>query len=101
MIHLEPKSRLAANEIVEKFRSRDLAMKREAERILSEAVKPSPPGLIRAILPLLDLNRKSQVDSEFLRADVAELLSRVDPKVLAREKGGDEAGRARASNTSR
>lgn len=101
LIHLEPESRLAANEIVEKFRSRDLAMKREAERILSEAVKPSPPGLIRAILPLLDLNRKSQVDSEFLRADVAELLSRVDPKVLAREKGGDEAGRARASNTSR
>ncbi|MGO9583599.1 MAG: bifunctional metallophosphatase/5'-nucleotidase [Acidimicrobiales bacterium] len=101
LIHLEPESRLAANEIVEKFRSRDLAMKREAERILSEAVKPSPPGLIRAILPLLDLNPKSQVDSEFLRADVAELLSKVDPKVLAREKGGDEAGRARAANTSR
>lgn len=101
LIHLEPESRLAANEIVEKFRSRDLAMKREAERILSEAVKPPPPGLIRAILPLLDLNRKSQVDSEFLRADVAEWLSKVDPKVLAREKGGDEAGRARAANTSR
>ena len=53
------------------------------------------------MLPLLDLNRKSQVDSEFLRADVAELLSKVDPKVQAREKGDDQAGRARAANTSR
>jgi len=100
LIHLEPESRLAANEIVEKFRGRDLAMRQEAERILSEAMKSSPPALIRALLPLLDLDRKSQVDYEFLRADVAELLSKVDPKVLAREKGDDQAGRAQAANAS-
>jgi len=93
LIHLESRSRLAANEIVTYFRGPDSAIRREAERILTDSMngKSPPPALIQALLPLLDLDQKSQVDYEVVRADVAELLSKVAPEVMARQKGGDRA----------
>ena len=98
LIHLHPNSRLAANEIVDQFRKRDLATRREAERILSEATEASPPVLIQALLPLLDQNRAGNLEFEFLRgADVAEILFEVQGKGLARDTAGAGTRKAERS----